>query len=688
MQTIPYFLQDTANSWYQSLINKPVTFNVFKTEFLRYFSNNNNINQLINTFTTIKQGEAEAITIGLHSSIFQCVHLLHSANLQAAVNNARDFEAAELKANHVQAINLVMNRLSELDSKLKQFRNTTCFQNQSHSLSSSNQPWQSEMRVCHNCGKQGHIQKINTETSIADFRPKLLPKSRSISIYLPANDAAANLSTTNISSSNLLATATNNISTINSQAENDTTKLEIGDGSSPTNFQFIQPTFKIMPVDFQNYLSFLVTPEDTSSNNLETNQKNLTSNIPSATVTNNESLVTIFSFEFEELSFMPLFNGAVLEEKPITIMYTDAKIDGHSIKLILDSRLAGSIITRQLIDQLGCQVDRAVSARIITAYGATKTLIALVSNDWLFKTNVTLDWTTQELQIIPATCGHFKPSNVMPTLLINVEKKKPKPTWEAYQVSWTNNNHNKLSLILTWNEKRKRKQKEELTWNANQTWETNNSSNKLPIWEWEETNKKKEKRKKEDLPEETTITEKITSGWEREYLWEPIKELPYIPLKCKDCGKKLSFMGAWNNIDTQNVKESGTTNHVSLVANKRTCDALCQYTILINDWRNTSGNCKNSLRENLKQQDKIWHMANAKVKKVMPSKILKIKNNPSESVNIVLISNPKAFLDIETSSEKFHEHYQNLALTREKQEQWLKKINTRLCDYCLIPCDF
>ncbi|KAG9303510.1 hypothetical protein G9A89_018406 [Geosiphon pyriformis] len=122
MQAIPYFLQDTANS-----------------------CNNNSINRLANTFTTIKQGENEAVTIylghfyknlhqiqainpnyftfirRLHSSILQYVHLMHPINLQAAVTNARDFEAAELKANHAQAINLVMNRSSELNSKLKQF---------------------------------------------------------------------------------------------------------------------------------------------------------------------------------------------------------------------------------------------------------------------------------------------------------------------------------------------------------------------------------------------------------------------------------------------------------------------------------------------------------------------------------------------------------------------------------------
>ncbi|KAG9297998.1 hypothetical protein G9A89_018826 [Geosiphon pyriformis] len=152
LQVILYFLQDTADLWYQSLDVKPQTFQEFKTAFLGYFSNNNSINYLTNTFTTIKQGETEAVTTylehfhrnlcqiqaidakyftapqilnqficGLCSSILQHVHLLHPGTLQDTVTCTRDFESAESEANHVQAINLVMNGSSELDSKLKQF---------------------------------------------------------------------------------------------------------------------------------------------------------------------------------------------------------------------------------------------------------------------------------------------------------------------------------------------------------------------------------------------------------------------------------------------------------------------------------------------------------------------------------------------------------------------------------------
>ncbi|KAG9286382.1 hypothetical protein G9A89_014548 [Geosiphon pyriformis] len=125
MQAIPYFLKDTADSWYQSLVNKPQDFNIFKVEFLRYFSNNNSINRLVNTFTTMKQEETEAILnqfiCGLRSSILQHVHPLHPGTLQDVVTHTRDFESIESEANHVQAVNLVMNGSSELNSKLEKF---------------------------------------------------------------------------------------------------------------------------------------------------------------------------------------------------------------------------------------------------------------------------------------------------------------------------------------------------------------------------------------------------------------------------------------------------------------------------------------------------------------------------------------------------------------------------------------
>ncbi|KAG9298534.1 hypothetical protein G9A89_018893 [Geosiphon pyriformis] len=359
----------------------------FKVVFLGYFSNNNSINQLANTFTTIKQEENEAVityleyfhrnlhqiqTIqadyftapqilnqfirGLCSSILQHIRPIHPADLQAAVTNARDFKAAELEANHTQAINLVMNESSELDSKLKQFK--TC--------------------VCHYCGKQGHLKidssyQPNPTLYQLNYLPIMQQPIYQLSIYQPS---------ALIIKSYL--------------------KLEISNSCPPTNSQFFQPAVRIMPVKFKNQIySKPEFPELFKSS--ETNQKSLISNIPPATIIKNKSLIAIFLFEIEELSATLLFSGTTFEEKPITAMYTDTKIDSHAIKLIFNS----------------CRVDCAASGKIIMADEATKTSVdkidnflfeingiitpikvlviestqyqALVGNDWLVKTNTMLN---------------------------------------------------------------------------------------------------------------------------------------------------------------------------------------------------------------------------------------------------------------------------------------------------------
>ncbi|KAG9305472.1 hypothetical protein G9A89_021190 [Geosiphon pyriformis] len=253
------------------------------------------------------------------------------------------------------------------------------------------------MHICHYC-------VLNSKSLI---------KLSTISNCLPVNDTAANLLTANIPTTslsttapnNLLAATTSNILTaaiINLSIPNispnsakssyydirkpkiqNYSKLKISNSCLSTNSQLFLSTNRITFLEFENwnYLSLLVTPENAQPNEPETNlQSTLTSNILLAAVTENKSLAAIFPFELEETINPSLFSGAALEKKPITAMYTNAKVNGYFIKLILDSGSAGSIITRQLIDQLGYQVDHAASTRIITADGVTKTPIKEIDN--------------------------------------------------------------------------------------------------------------------------------------------------------------------------------------------------------------------------------------------------------------------------------------------------------------------
>ncbi|KAG9292204.1 hypothetical protein G9A89_023924 [Geosiphon pyriformis] len=260
---------------------------------------------------------------------------------------------------------------------------------------------------------------------------------------------------------------------------------------------------QLQNLNSQNYLSLLVTLEDASTNNLAFAQKQpLTSNIPSAIITKDKSLAAIFPFKFEETTTTLLFSGAALEAKSITAIYTDAKVEEQSIKLILDSSSAGSIITRQFMDQLGCQVDRAASTRIITANGATKTPIGKI-DDFPFEVNgivTSIKVLVMEATQYQALVGNDWLSKVNATekLLIELEEEKEKPTWEAYQVSWANADHNKLPPILSWNNNPKGKQKEELIWETDDLTWTDNKQEEPLSWEWKEKKGKGKERKEEN----------------------------------------------------------------------------------------------------------------------------------------------------------------------------------------------
>ncbi|KAG9287816.1 hypothetical protein G9A89_017411 [Geosiphon pyriformis] len=284
-------------------------------------------------------------------------------------------------------------------------------------------------------------------------------------------------------------------------------------------------------------------------------------------------------------------------------MYTDAKVDGHSIKLILDSRLADSIITRQLMDQLGHRVDHTVSARIITANRATKTPIGEI-NDFSIEVNI----------------------------------------------SWADINHNELLPILIWdnNDNGKEKQREKPIWEATiDTWTNNNQSEMSPILDWKEKNKEKGKEKEENILEKTTTAEEITSDWEREYSCEPIKEPLYIS---QMQGLYPKRQGKWNNKPCFTCGEQLLNERMwnDIPGRRGMCDTSCQYTILITI---------SHLDGYLHDKDKIWQMVNAKVKSTSSSEILEIKNNPPEPTNIVLVLNLDVFIDLENSPEEFHEHY-------------------------------
>ncbi|KAG9298956.1 hypothetical protein G9A89_020269 [Geosiphon pyriformis] len=341
------------------------------TTYLRHFHRN---------LCQIQAIQADYFTVP--QILNQFIHGLHS------ITNTKNFELAELEANYAQAVNLVMNRSSDLDSKLKQLSDSinqklegyletqiiskiSCIHHHLQ-ISHSNKRCMSAITV---------VNKAILELT-ADFI--LSTQLSTISTELPTYNATANILTTNLSAlsichlsntvpthlsvtvSNNLSTPTNSntttklISKWNPKAKTDTTKLEINLNTGYTQ-----------NLSSQNYLSLLVTPENILSDNVDIHQTQpLTSNILPATSTEDKSLVTIFPFDLDKITPVLLFSGVTLNTKPITAMYINAKVNDQPIKLIFDN----------------CRVDHAASAKIIMANRATKTSIGKI-DDFSFKVN-------------------------------------------------------------------------------------------------------------------------------------------------------------------------------------------------------------------------------------------------------------------------------------------------------------
>ncbi|KAG9301266.1 hypothetical protein G9A89_012649 [Geosiphon pyriformis] len=464
-----------------------MSFAEFKNALLEYFSDPNAVIQLQNKFNTIKQntGETiEAIEQGyytdpqvlnqfireLKNSILGRVHPAHPNSLPEAITLARALKSAEKEANHSQIINIIIeeNKTETLKKRVIQLgeklfkkiesylipdprRNTyQPLQRRSQEVSDSQnnyslcQEFRTETHACYFCKCVGHL--------ISQCQTRMMQEARKNNYYAPLQMPRNQYTLIPCEYSTTL---------LRKPSRNNVSKSR----SLPATAHDSQPELV-----FQDPKSAYVEPEHT---------------ISPAVATKDSSLAAIFSFELEENEAM--FSGAALDEKcPIIAMYTEATVNNTPIKLILDSRSTGSIVTLQLVNQLGFKVDHAAMSQIITANRSTKLPYSeidlfpfkindivipikvlvmdatqyqvLVGNDWLTKANTTLDWTTQKLLInynghqakISATCGHFqKPSaNQRPTF--EFEKNPALPAIKTYQLSWADDQRTGLPIIPIW----------------------------------------------------------------------------------------------------------------------------------------------------------------------------------------------------------------------------------------------
>ncbi|KAG9292041.1 hypothetical protein G9A89_017941 [Geosiphon pyriformis] len=534
LRTIPYFLKGTAGEWFENL-------NAFKAAFLEQFTNNNTSITLRNRFQNIKQEPSESI------------HPHVPEDLNSAIQHVKRYEMAMEEANCTKLVNLAIGETSsaaekKIDQLTKKVENY--FINQQQQQLQRYQPPQrqnqnnfaplsnNQPQNCHYCEISGHwkrdcrkLQRDQQNRSNQRYPPSQQsyyqppppayypprPQYQN-NYYQPASQPIQQQyqqPSTQYYQVPARRLITQNQFTPQNQYQVNNNRIT----QPRPNHYHIQFSYLTMPEEQDFHHTALLEGRAAAQ---QQNPSYTLTTIPPARIAENANLSDIFPFEFEaNKSPFLLSNAAANEQKAIMAMYTEAEVEGKTIRLILDSGSVGSIITYQ-------NVDRPAQTVIITADGIKKTPVgeidnfpftldritipikvlvinapqyqALIGNNWLQKANANLNWETQELTIsyqgqhaqVPATCGTFnKHSEKAPAF--EFELKKEKPLIETFMA---------LGSTSNW---------------ANKTEQEHFTPHSKPE----------------------------TSGWNIPYLKpEPRKQHPYILLKCKDCHKKLSSMRA------------------------------------------------------------------------------------------------------------------------------------------------
>ncbi|KAG9303305.1 hypothetical protein G9A89_013631 [Geosiphon pyriformis] len=158
--------------------------------------------------------------------------------------------------------------------------------------------------------------------------------------------------------------------------------------------------------------------------------------IPPARIAENANLSDIFPFEFEANESPSLLsNAAANEQKAITAMYTEAEVEEKTIRLILDSGSAGSIITYQLMQQLKRNIDQPAQTVIVTADGMKKTPVGEINNF-----PFTLDGITIPVKVLVIDTPHTFNKHFEKAPAFEFEPEEEKPLIETFMALGSTSN--------------------------------------------------------------------------------------------------------------------------------------------------------------------------------------------------------------------------------------------------------
>ncbi|KAG9299093.1 hypothetical protein G9A89_020406 [Geosiphon pyriformis] len=150
---------------------------------------------------------------------------------------------------------------------------------------------------------------------------------------------------------------------------------------------------------------------------------------------------------------------------------------------------------------------------------------------------------------------------------------------------------------------------------------------------------------------------------------EPRKQSPYIPLKCKDCNKKLLSMRDNTLCLTCGDMLSEEYNWIDVAMREGVCDQTCQYVLLISEkvkrgtlFDAAYNSVLNKLYYYPHNAEMIFNLAMALVNRAT-----------KEDVQYIEYTIELAGFDYKDEVEVYH--------------QIAKQMNIRLCEECIMPCD-
>ncbi|KAG9286227.1 hypothetical protein G9A89_014213 [Geosiphon pyriformis] len=375
LKTIPYFLQRTAEKWFENLEELFENWQAFKDAFLQQFTDNNTSITLRNHFHNIKQETSESFIAGLKDKLIKKVHSHAPADLATAIRHAKSYEMAIEETNHTKLVNLAIGETSSAaEKKIDQFTKKGTGNGIVGNYKETNKTGVINITLHHN----NPITNLHHQLIIHQDH-----KIKTVTIHQFHNQCSNNISNL-YQFSHIRHHPLNNIKyqqenwfnitnshpTINCRITT-TESIQITSWFPEIRASKDPITITLNPVILQyqrnrifNKLHFLKVKLQHQDQTLPT----------PAQIAQNANLSDIFPFEFEanESPFL-LSNAAVNKQKAITAMYTEAIVKGKPICLILDSRSAGNIITYQLMQQLKQNIDRPAQTVIVTADDMKKT---------------------------------------------------------------------------------------------------------------------------------------------------------------------------------------------------------------------------------------------------------------------------------------------------------------------------